>query len=131
VFERFHLPALQAQARWSLVGVADPRPERLAWIKARLRSVPSEAAGQHSDLRVYCLMRNRWRIMLHCFAVRTFLLLAPVLLLFELFQLAGCVPSRLAGHLASRSQLDGLPSRRLTLNRRRSSRSLAAWPGAG
>ena len=47
--------------------------------------------GQHSDLRVYCLMRNRWRIMLHCFAVRTLLLLAPVLLLFELFQLAGCV----------------------------------------
>ena len=47
--------------------------------------------GQHSDLRVYCLMRNRWRIMLQCFAVRTLLLLAPVLLLFELFQLAGCV----------------------------------------
>ena len=47
--------------------------------------------GQHSDLRVYCLMRNRWRIILHCFAVRTLLLLAPVLLLFELFQLAGCV----------------------------------------
>ncbi len=47
--------------------------------------------GKHSDLRVYCLMRNRWRILLHCFAVRTLLLLAPVLLLFELFQLAGCV----------------------------------------
>ena len=47
--------------------------------------------GQHSDLRVYCLMRNRWRIMLHCFAARTLLLLAPVLLLFELFQLAGCL----------------------------------------
>ena len=47
--------------------------------------------GQHSDLRVYCLMRNRWRIMLHCFTVRTLLLLAPVLLLFELFQLAGCL----------------------------------------
>jgi predicted dehydrogenase len=42
VFERFHLPALLAQARWSLVGVADPRPERLAFIKARLPSVPSD-----------------------------------------------------------------------------------------
>jgi predicted dehydrogenase len=42
VFERFHLPALQAQARWSLVGVADPRPERLAWINTRLPSVASD-----------------------------------------------------------------------------------------
>ena len=42
MFERFHLPALQAQARWSLVGAADPRPERLAWIRARLPSVLAE-----------------------------------------------------------------------------------------
>jgi GT2 family glycosyltransferase len=47
--------------------------------------------AQHSELRVYCLMRNRWRIMLHCFSARTLLLLAPALLLFELFQLAGCL----------------------------------------
>jgi GT2 family glycosyltransferase len=46
---------------------------------------------QHSELRVYCLMRNRWRIMLHCFAARTLFLLAPVLLMFEVFQLAGCL----------------------------------------
>ncbi|MFL5532774.1 MAG: Gfo/Idh/MocA family oxidoreductase [Gemmatimonadales bacterium] len=44
VFERFHLPALQAQARWSLVGVADPRPERLAWIKARVPSVLADGS---------------------------------------------------------------------------------------
>jgi predicted dehydrogenase len=44
VFERFHLPALLAQTRWSLVGVADPRPERLAWIKTLLPSVPSETS---------------------------------------------------------------------------------------
>ncbi len=42
MFERFHLPALLGQARWSLVGVADPRPERLAWIKASLPSVLSD-----------------------------------------------------------------------------------------
>jgi predicted dehydrogenase len=42
VFERFHLPALLAQARWSLIGVADPRPERLAWIKGRLPSVTAD-----------------------------------------------------------------------------------------
>jgi GT2 family glycosyltransferase len=74
--------------------------------------------GQHSDLRVYCLMRNRWRIMLHCFAVRTLLLLAPVLLLFELFQLAGCVRRGWLGiWLRAASWMVFHPG--VTLNRRR------------
>ena len=47
--------------------------------------------GQQSPLRVYCLMRNRWRIILQCFAGRTLLLLAPLLALFEVFQLLGCI----------------------------------------
>jgi GT2 family glycosyltransferase len=47
--------------------------------------------GQQFPLRVYCLMRNRWRIILQCFTGRTLALLAPMLLLFELFQLAGCI----------------------------------------
>jgi hypothetical protein len=63
-------------------------------------------------------MRNRWRIMLHCFAVRTFLLLAPVLLLFELFQLAGCVRRGWLGiWLRAASWMVFHPG--VTLNRRR------------
>jgi GT2 family glycosyltransferase len=45
---------------------------------------------RQSELRVYCLMRNRWRIILQCFSARTLLLAAPMLLLFEIFQLLGC-----------------------------------------
>jgi hypothetical protein len=45
--------------------------------------------GDRPPLRVYCLIRNRWRILLQSYAGRTLLLLAPCLLLYELFQLAG------------------------------------------
>jgi GT2 family glycosyltransferase len=45
--------------------------------------------GDRLPLRVYCLIRNRWRILLQSYAGRTLLLLAPCLLFYELFQLAG------------------------------------------
>jgi GT2 family glycosyltransferase len=41
------------------------------------------------EARLYYLLRNRWLIVARCYALRTLVLLAPVLLLFELFQLAG------------------------------------------
>ncbi len=41
--------------------------------------------------RVYYLIRNRWYVITKVFAARTLLLLAPVLLLFELNQLAGAL----------------------------------------
>jgi GT2 family glycosyltransferase len=44
-----------------------------------------------SRLRVYCLMRNRWRIILQSYSMRTLVLLAPALLAFELTQLAGSI----------------------------------------
>jgi GT2 family glycosyltransferase len=47
--------------------------------------------GQQADLRVYCLIRNRWRIILQCYSLRTLLLLSPALMLFELFQLLGAI----------------------------------------
>jgi len=45
--------------------------------------------GTRSSLRMYCLIRNRWRIVLQCYAARTLLLLAPALALYELVQLIG------------------------------------------
>lgn len=47
--------------------------------------------GKPAPLRVFCLMRNRWRIILQCFALRSLVLLAPVLISFEVFQLLGCI----------------------------------------
>ncbi|MGH7536729.1 MAG: glycosyltransferase family 2 protein [Gemmatimonadales bacterium] len=45
--------------------------------------------GKRSSLRMYCLMRNRWRILLQTYSLRTLVLLTPCLLVFEVFQLAG------------------------------------------
>ena len=42
-----------------------------------------------SATRMYCLIRNRWWIMFRYFSLRTLILLAPVLLVFELLQLIG------------------------------------------
>ncbi|HYC33685.1 MAG TPA: glycosyltransferase [Gemmatimonadales bacterium] len=47
--------------------------------------------GAQSRTRVYCLIRNRWRIVLQSYAGRTLLLLAPSLAAYEVFQLAGVI----------------------------------------
>jgi GT2 family glycosyltransferase len=49
------------------------------------------AGGVQTSTRVYCLIRNRWRIVLQTFGARTLLLLAPSLAAFEVFQLVGAV----------------------------------------
>jgi GT2 family glycosyltransferase len=40
-----------------------------------------------SDLRLYCLIRNRWMILAKCFARKTLILLSPALLMYEVMQL--------------------------------------------
>jgi GT2 family glycosyltransferase len=47
--------------------------------------------AQAAKLRVYCLMRNRWRIILQCYSEKTLLLLAPMMAVFEMFQLLGSI----------------------------------------
>ena len=49
------------------------------------------AGGVPTETRVYCLIRNRWRIVLQSFASRTMLLLAPSLAAYEVLQLAGAI----------------------------------------
>lgn len=41
--------------------------------------------------RMFCLIRNRWWILLRYFSLRTLLLLAPLLAAFEILQLAGMI----------------------------------------
>ena len=42
-----------------------------------------------SAARIFYLLRNRWLVVGKCYSMRTLVVLAPVLLLFELFQIAG------------------------------------------
>ena len=49
------------------------------------------AGGVHTATRVYCLIRNRWRIVLQTYAARTIVLLAPSLAAYEVFQLVGAI----------------------------------------
>jgi GT2 family glycosyltransferase len=42
-----------------------------------------------SPIRMYCLIRNRWWIIIRYFSARTLLVMAPFFLLFELLQLGG------------------------------------------
>lgn len=47
--------------------------------------------GRYTEVRVANMVRNRWMILLKNYRLRTLLLLSPVLLAFEGFQLAGAV----------------------------------------
>lgn len=42
--------------------------------------------GTYAPVRVYCLIRNRWIFLLKTYSLRTFLVLSPMLLLYELVQ---------------------------------------------
>jgi len=49
------------------------------------------SAGYHTDVRVENVIRNRWLILLKNYHSRTLLVLAPFLVVFECFQLAGAI----------------------------------------
>jgi GT2 family glycosyltransferase len=46
---------------------------------------------ERSPVRVYCLIRNRWRILLQSYQLRTLVLIAPALAVYELAQLAAVI----------------------------------------
>ncbi len=46
---------------------------------------------EYSRTRIYCLIRNRWQVILKNYSCRTILLLLPVLFIYEVFQLIGIV----------------------------------------
>ena len=47
--------------------------------------------GRHTSLRVQQTILNRWQLVLKLYSLRSLLLLAPALLLFEIFQLLGAL----------------------------------------
>ena len=46
---------------------------------------------EYSRTRIYCLIRNRWQVILKNYSLKTILLLLPGLSVYELFQLVGVV----------------------------------------
>lgn len=52
------------------------------------------STGSYRPTRVVGTIRNRWLVLLKNYQLRTLLLLSPVLVVFELFQLAGAVKKR-------------------------------------
>lgn len=64
-------------------------PEAVCRHGTGTRGISIRATGDFSTLRVVGTLGNRWRIILKRYQLRTIVLLAPALLLFELFQLAG------------------------------------------
>lgn len=46
------------------------------------------AVGGYSSMRVFCLIRNRWQLILKNYSLRSLLVLAPLFLVYELAQLA-------------------------------------------
>jgi hypothetical protein len=45
--------------------------------------------GQYAKMRVFCLIRNRWQLILKNYAWRTIFFLFPIFFVYEVFQLAG------------------------------------------
>jgi GT2 family glycosyltransferase len=87
--------------------------------------------GRQAPLRVFCLMRNRWRIVLQCYAWRTLLLLGPMLALFETFQLLGAIRKgwlaswfRAAGWMLRHPSVTAAARRRIQQTRRTQDRAI-------
>ncbi len=49
------------------------------------------SGGKVSSTRMYCLIRNRWWIIIRYFSLRSLIILAPLLLSFELLQMVGVI----------------------------------------
>jgi GT2 family glycosyltransferase len=89
------------------------------------------AGGVHTATRVYCLIRNRWRIVLQTYAARTIVLLAPSLAAYEVFQLVGAIRKgwlgpwlRAAGWMVANPGITLRRRRQVQATRRASDREL-------
>lgn len=56
------------------------------------------ATGRHMPERVRNTILNRWQVILKLYEGRTLMLMAPYLVLFELYQVAGCMVLGWGGH---------------------------------
>ncbi len=66
-------------------------PAALCRHGAGTRGLSLRETGRYTPMRVLCLIRNRWLVLLRDYSARTLLLLAPALLLYEAAQLAAAL----------------------------------------
>lgn len=55
------------------------------------RGLSLRRTGKYAKVRVYCTIRNRWMILLKHYQLKSLVLLAPLLLVYEIFQFAGAI----------------------------------------
>jgi len=99
-------------------------PEAICYHGEGTAGLSIRAVGSYSSMRVFCLIRNRWQLILKNYRWRTILVLAPFFLLYELAQLAIVVKKgwwrewgRAAAWIVSNRR--GIMARRREVQRRR------------
>jgi len=66
-------------------------PAALCYHREGTAGLSLREGGEYSKLRVFCLIRNRWLIILKNYHLNTILLLTPAFIIYEIFQLAGVI----------------------------------------
>jgi len=66
-------------------------PAALCYHREGTAGLSFREGGNYSNMRVFCLIRNRWLIILKNYELKTILLLTPVFIIYEIFQLAGVI----------------------------------------
>jgi GT2 family glycosyltransferase len=66
-------------------------PSAYCYHREGTKELSLRPGGKYSKIRVFCLIRNRWQILLKNFEVRTLVILSPILFVYDVFQLVGII----------------------------------------
>jgi hypothetical protein len=63
-------------------------PSACCYHREGTKGLSFRSGGNYSRIRVFCLIRNRWQIILKNYSFKTLILLSPIFLVYELFQIS-------------------------------------------
>ena len=66
-------------------------PSALCYHREGTVGLSFRGKGNYSKVRAYCLIRNRWQVILKNYELKTLIILSPILFFYELFQLMGII----------------------------------------
>jgi hypothetical protein len=66
-------------------------PSALCYHKEGTPGLSLREGGNYSKMRIFCLIRNRWQLILKNYQLKTLFLLLPTFFIYEIFQLAGVI----------------------------------------
>ncbi len=69
-------------------------PSALCYHREGTKGLSLREGGSYSKMRVFCLIRNRWQLILKNYEFKTLLLLSPVFFIYEIFQIVGVIKKR-------------------------------------